>query len=71
LFRDVLIEAAKACELKLITLSEKTLVQEAEKLLRTPASELVKIVGALGKSAGPPWSKDQKDATIAALVAFR
>ncbi len=70
LFRDVLVEAANACELKLITLPEKTLVPEAEKLLRTPASELVKIVGALGKSAGAPWSKDQKDATIAALVAF-
>ncbi len=71
LFRDVLVEAAKACELNLITLPEKTLMQEAEKLLRTPASELVKIVGALGKCAGSPWSKDQKDATIAALVAFR
>ena len=71
LFRDVLIEAAKACELKLITLPEKTLAQEAEKLLRSPASELSKRVGAMGKTAGPPWGKDQKDATMAALVAFR
>ena len=71
LFRDVLIEAAKACELKLLTLPEKTLVPEAEKLLRSPASELSQRVGALGKTAGPPWGKDQKDATLAALVAFR
>jgi hypothetical protein len=70
LFRDVLIEAAKACELKLTTLPEKTLVQEAEKSLRSPAIELGKRVGAIGKSAGPPWGKDQKDATLAALVAF-
>jgi hypothetical protein len=70
LFRDVLIEAAKACELKLLTLPEKTLVQEAEKLLRSPANALAKRVAALGKSAGPPWGKDQKDATLAALVAF-
>jgi hypothetical protein len=71
LFRDVLIEAAKACDLKLTTLPEKTLMQEAEKLLRSPASDLAKRAGAMGKSAGPPWGKDQKDATIAALVGFR
>ena len=71
LFRDVLIEAAKACDLKLLTLPEKTLTQEAERLLRSPASELAKRVAALGKSAGPPWGKDQKDATLAALVVFR
>ena len=71
LFRDVLIEAAKACKLKPITLPEKTLMQEAEKLLRTSATELVKQIATMGKSAGPPWGKDQKDAAIAALVAFR
>ena len=71
LFRDALISAAKKNELKLVTLPEKTLLQEAEKSLRTPASDLVKTVGALGKSAGPPWGKDQKDAALAALVAFK
>jgi hypothetical protein len=70
LFRDVLIEAAKACELKLITLPEKTLVQDAEKLLRSPSRDLARRVATMGKSAGPPWGKDQKDATLAALVAF-
>jgi hypothetical protein len=70
LFRDVLIEAAKACELKLITLPEKTLVQEAEKLLRSPSSDLARRVATMGKSAGPPWGKDQRDADLAALVAF-
>jgi hypothetical protein len=70
LFRDVLIEAAKACELKLITLPEKTLVQDAEKLLRSPTRDLARRVATMGKSAGPPWGKDQKDATLAALVAF-
>ena len=71
LFRDALIAAAKASELKLVTLPEKTLLEEAEKSLRTPASELLKTVSALGKSAGPPWGKDQKDAALAALVAFQ
>ena len=71
LFRDALITAAKASELNLVTLPEKTLLQEAETSLRTPASELLKTVSALGKSAGPPWGKDQKDAALAALVAFK
>ena len=71
LFRDALVAAAKASELKVVTLPEKTLLQEAEKSLRTPASELLKTVSALGKSAGPPWGKDQKDAALAALVAFK
>jgi hypothetical protein len=71
LFREALIAAAKASELKLVTLSEKTLLQEAEKLLRTPGSKLLKTVNALGKSIGPPWGKDQKVAALAALVAFK
>jgi hypothetical protein len=71
LFRDALVAAAKASELKLLTLPEKTLLQEAENSLRIPASELLKTVSALGKSAGPPWGKDQKDAALAALVAFK
>lgn len=70
LFREALIAAAKAAELKLVTLPEKTLLQEAEKSLRTPASDLLQTVNALGKSVGPPWGKDQKDAALAALVAF-
>jgi hypothetical protein len=71
LFRDALIEAAKACELKVVTPPEKSLLQEAEKSLRTPASNLTKRVSEIGKSAGPPWGKDQKDAALAALLAFK
>lgn len=68
LFREALIEATKSCDLKLITLPEKTLTQEAEKRLRKSASELNQTLKELGKSAGPPWGKDQKDATLAALI---
>lgn len=71
LFRNALIAAANAAELKLVTLPEKTLLQEAEKSLRTPASDLLKTVSTLGKAAGPPWRKDQKDAALAALVGFK
>jgi hypothetical protein len=68
LFRDALIDAAKECELKLVTLPEKTLLQEVEKRLHTPPSDLTRTIAVLGKSAGSPWGKDQKDAALAALV---
>jgi len=71
LFRDVLVRAAKECGLALVEIPEKTLTPHAERALRTPASDFVKEIARLGKIAGPPWGKDQKDAALAALVALR
>lgn len=68
LFREALADAAKSCDLNLVTLPEKTLLQEAEKRLRKSANDLNQTLKELGKSAGPPWGKDQKDATLAALI---
>ena len=71
LFRDALIRAAKACSLRLAEIPEKLLTKHAERALGTPESELVKMIATIGKSVGPPWGKDQKDAALAALVAFQ
>jgi hypothetical protein len=30
----------------------------------------MKTIAALGKSVGPPWGKDQKEATLAAMIAL-
>lgn len=60
LFRDVLVRAAKACNLPLVAIPEKSLTEH---------SSLAKIA-ALGKSAGPPWGKDQKEAALAAMIAL-
>jgi hypothetical protein len=68
LFREALVEAAKACHLKVITPPEKTLLQEAEKRLRRSANDLHQTLKQLGKAAGSPWGRDQKDATLAALI---
>ena len=63
LFRDVLLYAAAECGLRAVAVQEK----------EESASErrLLDAVAALGKSAGPPWGKDQKDAARAALIALR
>ena len=71
LFRDVLAQAAGACNLTLVEVPEKLLLEQAEATLAIPASSVLKKIAALGKSVGPPWGKDQKDAALAAMIALR
>ena len=70
LFRDVLVAGARACELQLTTLPDKSALDEASKRLGLTRARLEARLTALGKSAGPPWGKDQKEAAAAALVAL-
>jgi hypothetical protein len=71
LFREVLTLAAAECGLRLVAVPEKELNERAGQALATPASVLMKRVAALGKLAGPPWGKDQKDAALAAMIALQ
>ena len=71
LFRDVLIRAGKICNLKVVEIPEKLLLKHAEKALRVSPGELAKKMTALGKSVGPPWGRDQKDAALAAWVGLQ
>ena len=70
LFRDALVKAAKENKLKPVEVPEKQLMEVAEKKLGKSASDLSQQIAALGKSAGPPWGKDQKDAALAAMIAL-
>jgi len=71
LFRNVLVAGAKACQLALTTLPEKTALDAAAKALDLPRAQLDAKIAALGKQAGAPWGKDQKEAAAAALVALK
>lgn len=71
LFPDALASAAEKCGLNLIRIPEKQLNEEAEKLLAAPLTDLTKQVVKLGKTVGPPWGKDQKNATLAALIGLK
>jgi hypothetical protein len=68
LFPTALARAAEACEMKVLTISEKN--------LSTCAAEFFDLADAtgkitlLGKSVGAPWGKDQKAATLAAMIAL-
>ena len=71
LFRDVLVAGARACDLELTTLSAKSALDDAARMLSLTRARLDAQLAALGKSAGPPWGKDQKEAAAAALVALK
>jgi hypothetical protein len=71
LFREVLAAAATSCDLTLVSIPEKLLLEHAEAALAIGASDLQKKVAALGKLAGAPWGKDQKEAALAAMIALR
>ncbi len=71
LFPEALLRAAAQCGLNLITIPEKLLSERAEESLATPLTGLTGRVAVLGKTVGPPWGKDQKNATLAAMVALQ
>jgi hypothetical protein len=68
LFREVLAHAAKECGLKLVEIPKQQLMMHASTALRSREPNLVKKLAIIGKSVGPPWGKDQKDAALAAMV---
>jgi len=71
LFRDALARGTEACGVRLVTLPEKQLASVAQSALGMPVGRLAKTLATLGRSVGPPWGKDQKDAALAGLVALQ
>jgi hypothetical protein len=71
LFRDALTRAARASGLRLVGIPEKELHKHAQRALRKPAAHLQQQLAVLGKTVGPPWARDQKDATLAAMVGLQ
>jgi hypothetical protein len=70
LFREAI---AQACECRLVDLlrvREKNLAGEAARLFGLTEAALQKRIAELGKRLGPPWSQDEKFATLAAWLAL-
>jgi len=70
LFRDALARAARDCGVPFVGIPEKELERRAERALATRGAVLRETIASLGKTVGPPWGKDQKDACLAAMVAL-
>lgn len=71
LFPAALSEAARACDLNLFPIPEKELGARVEKSLGIPLEVAMKQVVTLGQQVGAPWGKDQKLATLAAMIVLR
>jgi hypothetical protein len=71
LFRDALVQATKTHGLRLVAIPEKLLTEHAQSALGGPVSRTLKKIAELGKSVGPPWGKDQKDAVLSAMIALQ
>jgi len=59
MFREVLVWAARECRLPVTGVREKEL-----------DAGVLERIGSLGKLIGPPWTQDQKYATVAAFMAL-
>lgn len=70
LFREVLVHGARQCGFLATTLPEKTALDDAASRLGITRVALETRLALLGKSVGPPWGKDQKEAAAVALVAL-
>ena len=68
LFRESLRAACEKCELPVSAMREKELFAAASKKLRLPPAQLKQRIAGLGKSLGPPWTEDEKLATLAAWL---
>ena len=71
IFRDVLVRAVGTCGIELTTLPDKTAIDAAAKKLGVTRARMDADLAALGKAAGPPWGKYQKEAASAALVVLK
>jgi hypothetical protein len=64
LFPAALAGAVEGCDLNLVTIPEKELPARVD-------AASMKTLPELGKSAGPPWGKDQKNAALAAMLLLK
>jgi hypothetical protein len=68
MYRKLLAQAAEHCGLTVVGIKERELFEQAA--LHRSRSQIEKHLLQLGRSLGPPWTQDQKVATVAAWIAL-
>jgi hypothetical protein len=71
LFPEALCRGAEQCKVPLVRIAEKGLEACAARHLSMLPGDIAETIAAIGKSAGPPWAKDQKTAALAAMIALQ
>lgn len=70
LFREALLHASARCGLPVLSVKERELLDRAGQTLRLKPADLTRRVTELGRPLGPPWSQDEKFASLAAWLAL-
>ena len=70
LYREALAEGADRCGLRVTESPVKAMLPHAAKVLGRGEQSLTRTLTGLGKTLGPPWQKDHKDAALLAWVAL-
>jgi hypothetical protein len=70
LFREALLHASARCGLEAITIKEREIREAATGILRFKPADLSRRIADLGRPLGPPWSQDEKLASLAAWLAL-
>jgi len=70
LFREALLHASARCGLPPLAVKERELLDSASRALRRKPDELTHHIAGLGRPLGPPWSQDEKLASLVAWFAM-
>jgi hypothetical protein len=70
LFREVVAYASQRCQLPVVKVKERELLERAGARLRVSAGELDDRLKEVGRSIGPPWRQDEKYAALVAWLAL-
>ena len=69
-YREALATAAEDCGLEVVRIPRRELPDRFASALGTDGAGARERLTAMGRTVGPPWARDQKDAAMAALVAL-
>jgi hypothetical protein len=67
-FRDAVSHACERLEIAITAIRERELDEQAKIMFGNPASRVQQRISSMGKTIGPPWTKDHKTAALAAAV---
>jgi len=67
-FRNAASKACKHLGISVMAIRERELAQRAEEVFGNGARRVQSRISSLGRSIGPPWTKDHKNAALAALL---
>jgi hypothetical protein len=67
-FRKVAREASERCGIPVVGFRERELDERANATFGKAAARVQRFISKLGKTVGSPWTRDEKTATLAALM---